>query len=358
MITTLLRKARTLSDTLVDFYIEPLASFRELEEGLKDRRAPVAPQVVERVLAAYRAAKRDQQSAGPEYQATGQWTALIEMKLKAFKADKMSQVLGGFFRDEDVFFGLCDYATPPHLKSQHLMTRILFVNSMLYDYRRWSDLTGKDVSAIRTPWVGNPFGYFIEGTLAVPGSFRHHYMANKAVALMNGDGVLGEIGGGWGDVGYYALQAPGIHYLDLDLPEILLLASFWLCSTMPERKIVLYGEQDLGTVLTKIDNYDAILLPNFCFPCLPDHTMDVVLNTHSMSEMDGQTVQEYLRQIERTCKSYFLHENSDTAYHTLGFTEIPASTFWVEGFRLLNKAISPWKAGGGRYREFVFERMR
>jgi putative sugar O-methyltransferase len=359
MISKFVRKARTLAETFHDFYREPLASFQSLEKGLEDRRQPVPPELVCRILNAYEAAKRDQQSAGAEYQANGEWTILIEAKLRAFRErGSMGEVLGSFFRNEDAFFGLSDYATLRYLKPhRNLMIRTLFVNSMLHDYRVWTELTGKKIESIRTPWAGNPFGYFIDGTLAVPATFRHHYVAEKAVALMGGKGVLVEIGGGWGDAGFFALRFPGVLYLDIDLPEIMLLASYWLCSTMPDRKIALYGEQDARTVLANMQNYDAILFPNFCLPFLPRDSADVFVNTRSLSEMRPETIQEYLGQIARTCRGYFLHENSDRPQFQLGHTEIPASSFALEGFRMLNKAISPWKAGGGRYREFLYERI-
>jgi hypothetical protein len=229
---------------------------------------------------------------------------------------------------------------------------------MLYDYRVWTELTGKNIDAIRVPWAGNPFGYFIDGTLAVPGNFRHQYTAAKAAALIGGRGVLAEICGGWGDVGCFALRFPAVHYIDIDLPEILLLASYWLCSILPDRRIALYGEEDCKTVLANMEKYDVILFPNFCLPLLANNSVDIFINTHSLSEMRPETIQEYMAQIGRTCRKYFLHENSDTPYHTLGHTEIPASSFLVSGFRLLNKAMSPWKAGGGRYREFLYERVQ
>jgi putative sugar O-methyltransferase len=359
MISKLVRKARTLTETFHDFQREPLASFQSLEKGLEDRRQPVPPELVYRVLSAYEAAKRDQQSAGAEYQANGEWTTLIEAKLRAFRErGSMGEVLGSFFRNEDAFLGLSDYATLTYLKPhRNLMIRTLFVNAMLHDYRVWCELTGKKIESVRTPWAGNPFGYFIDGTLAVPATFRHHYVAEKAVAMMGGKGVLVEIGGGWGDVGFFALRFPGVHYVDIDPPEILLLASYWLCSTLPGRKIALYGEQDAKTVLANIEEYDAILFPNFCLPFLPKNSADVFVNTRSLSEMRPETIQEYLRQIARTCRGYFWHENSDRPQSQLGHTEIPASSFSVEGFRLLNKAIAPWKAGGGRYREFLYERI-
>jgi hypothetical protein len=359
LFSALFRKFRTLTDTLDDFYREPLASFEALDKGMEDRRRPVPPELLERVLDAYEAAKRDQQSAGEQYQANGEWTSLVQSKLRAFRdRGSMGEVLGSFFRDENAFAGLCDYATPAYLRPQNLMTRILFVNSMLYDYRVWRDLTGKTVDAIRVPFAGNPFGYFIDGTLAVPANFRHHYTAEKAVMLTGGKGVILEIGGGWGDVAYFALKYPGIHYLDLDLPEILLVAAYWLCSTLPDRKITLYGEEPAETVLANIERYDVVLYPNFCLPLLQGEPIDVFVNTRSLSEMRPETIREYLGQISRTCRGYFFHENSDKAHHTLGHTEVPASTFSIEGFHVLNKAMSPWRAGGGRYREFLYERLR
>jgi hypothetical protein len=191
------------------------------------------------------------------------------------------------------------------------------------------------------PWPGNPFGYYIDGSLAVPANFRHHYMVEKAAALMGGKGALAEIGGGWGDVGYFALRF-----------------CCWLPigHLAPQRKLALPGEHEPRTVLANIEDYDAVLFPNFCMPLLPDNFADVFLNTHGSSEMRPETLNEYLEQISRTCRRYFPHENSDKPLHTLGHTEIPASSFRLPGFRLLSKAMSPWKAGGGRYREFLYQR--
>lgn len=79
MLSKLVRKARTLTETLHDFYRQPLASFAVLEKGLEDRRQPVPPELVSWVLCAYQAAKRDQRSAGAEYQANGDKRPLREL---------------------------------------------------------------------------------------------------------------------------------------------------------------------------------------------------------------------------------------------------------------------------------------
>jgi hypothetical protein len=354
MITKVARKARTLIDVLGDFYGEPMASLMALDKGLEERRRPIPPELLHRIVKAYRAAKRDQPSAAAQYQANGEWGPLIDKKLRTFEAHELSEVLESFFRNE-AFGGLCDYQSPSELKGS--MNRVLFVNHMLYDYRIWQDLMGEDAKALRTPWAGNPFGYFIDETLTIPGSFRHHYMAAKAVSLTGGRGILAEIGGGYGELGYFALLSSGIRYVDFDLPEVLLIASYWLCSVLPERRIALYGELSPKSVFDDIENYDAILFPNFCLPHLPSDSVDVFLNTRSLSEMAAETVREYLTHVTRTCKHYFLHENSDKPLYRPEHTEISASSFPVNGFRMLSRTLSPWKAGGGRYREFLYERL-
>lgn len=338
MIPTLARKFRTLVDTWGDFWGEPPASFQALDKGLEDRRRPVLPELMSRMVAAYRAAKRDQQSAAAVYQANGEWAPVIRQKVKTFESQDFPEVLETFFRNA-VFEGLCDYAAPAQLNGR--MSRVLFVNHMLHDYRVWRELTGQNVEVLQAPWAGNPFGYFVDDTLTIPGSFRHHYMAGKAVALAGGAGVLAEIGGGYGELAYFVLRSGDVRYLDFDLPEVLLIASYWLCSAMPAGKIALYGENDPRSVLNNIESYDAIMFPNFSLPLLLNDSVDVLLNARSLSEMEAPTIREYLTQVTRTCRKYFLHENSDKAIYRWEHQEVPASSFPIDGFRLLSKTMSP-----------------
>jgi hypothetical protein len=357
MMSMLIRKASTLLNVVDDFNRDPLASFANLDEGLKDRCVPIHRSVLERVVESYRAAKRDQQTAGDGHMPNGEWTTLIQDKDSAFAGDNMGTLLENFFRDDRTSSGLCEYAPWSKLtQSRQFMMRMGFINAMLHDFKTWQTLTGEGMEAAQTLTVGNSWGYVIEGKLAAPACFRHHLMTKRALHLMGGKGVLAELGGGWGDVAFFALKSPGVHYLDFDLPEVLLLASYWLCSGLPNKKIALYGEADSKQVLRNIADYDAVLFPHFCFQDLPDRSADVFLNARSLSEMDSQTIENYLGHISRTCKSYFLHDNSDVPHRQLGHTEVPASSFQIADFALLNKGLSPWKSGGGRYREFLYER--
>ncbi len=353
MIAPVLRKARTLLEALADFQRDPVASLSNLNAGLKERKSLPPPEVVARVTAAYQAAKRDQELAGKEYQPNGEWAPLIQAKLQALSSHEFSELLGDFFRNES-FGGLSDYATSRNLTGT--WARINFVNHMVHDYRVWLELTGEAIRALQTPTIGNPFGYVIDEVLTTPGCFRRHYMASKATALVDNAGTIAEIGGGYGELAYFALRGTRLRYIDFDLPEVLLLASYYLCSSLPERNIALYGEGDPHEVLGNAQRYDAILFPNFCLPHLPENSVDAFVNTRSLSEMASDTVNHYLHHISRTCTSYFLHENSDQPLFRPEHTEVVASSFMIDGFRLLSKTISPWRAGGGRYREFLYER--
>jgi len=97
----------------------------------------------------------------------------------------------------------------------------------------------------------------------------------------------------------------------------------------PSKKIFLYGENDFNSCA--INEYDIILQPNFMLPQIESESIDLFFNDCSFSEMDSNTVREYFKQIERTCRKYFMHINHNARYtwnykekqtHNLPATEI------------------------------------
>lgn len=351
----LLRKARTLLDAITDFRSHRMASLAAVDRGFEDRTQPASPQVVRRVLDSYLAAKRDQGTAAGIYQPSGEWVSLVAKRLQLLPADvgQLTTVLENMFRNEAVA-DIADRSDPKALSTSY--RKVVFANAALHDYEVWQKLVGGDIGILNAPAVGNPCGYCIGDTLVMGSTFRHHYTISRILRLLNGPGVVAEIGGGYGGCGYFALREPGVTYFDFDLPEVLLIAAFWLCSTNATANIALYGESDPKKVLGEATRYDAVLYPNYCLPTLGDKSVDVFFNTRSLSEMDAQAIRVYLKDISRCTRSYFFQENSDLAFQTLGHVELPASTFEVDGFRLLSKTISPWYAGAGRYREFLYMR--
>jgi hypothetical protein len=99
MISKLVRKAGTLRETLHDFYREPLASFQALVKGLEIAVSRFRRNWCPGFSVPTKRLRRDQRSAGAEYQANGEWIALIEEKLEALRdRGSMGEVLESFFR--------------------------------------------------------------------------------------------------------------------------------------------------------------------------------------------------------------------------------------------------------------------
>lgn len=126
--------------------------------------------------------------------------------------------------------------------------------------------------------------------------------------------IICEIGGGLGGQAYKILSNSDrdLTYILLDIPEMLVISSYFLMAALPEKRFLLYGEGPLDS--SKLDQYDVIIMPNFMLPLLGDETVDLFFNACSFSEMDSVTVKEYIRQIERICRKYFMHINHNAKF--------------------------------------------
>jgi len=65
--------------------------------------------------------------------------------------------------------------------------------------------------------------------------------------------------------------------VDFDLPDNLIIASYYLSLAFPDRRILLYYSPDLVLDEELLRNYDAIMMPNFMLPKLPDRAVDLLI---------------------------------------------------------------------------------
>ena len=123
---------------------------------------------------------------------------------------------------------------------------------------------------------------------------------------------------------------------------------------------------DLFHLLVKlsIDNlkqYDMVLMPNYGLEGLESDSADLFLNAFSLSEMAYHTMEEYIRQIERCCKGFFLHNNVDRAgVVNRGHERIPCSRYPINPriFKNIYIKHDTFQGQGGDYRECLYERIR
>jgi hypothetical protein len=147
-------------------------------------------------------------------------------------------------------------------------------------------------------------------------SLRYFYYSAEMLSFLQGIDcpVICEIGGGAGGQAYAVLSEAGrkVVYVLLDIPEMIVVASYFLMVALKEKKFLLYGED--GFDARHLDRYDVILMPHFFLPRLEDDTVDVFFNACSFSEMNRDTVVEYLHQIARISRHYLMHINHDIKF--------------------------------------------
>jgi len=311
--------------SIVTIYIvenKKLKAIQNIKKGFKDHRSEVVLGGVEydgifqRIADAYNKAKEDQREiTSPPYQVGVQWQRTLDNQymelnnaLLNYDIARMKETLENFSRDPMSASqgGGVDYF---HNKKQSLY-KYLFINTWYKYYDMCREVIGT-VPVLSYPLVGNPAGLYHEGKIIPIEAIRFHYCATQMLSLLDdiNHPVICEIGGGNGGQIYEAISnsEQTLTYIDLDIPEMLVIASYFLIATFPEKRILLYGEEEMNSV--NLEKYDMAMVPHFKMPQLGNETVDLFFNQRSFGEMDSKTVIEYIRQIERICRGYLFHIN-------------------------------------------------
>lgn len=219
-------------------------------------------------------------------------------------------------------------------------------DSLTHNFQVWKYSTSYQVDLLDAtmPDIGNPWGVRIQGRLLHPGSFPNHHKAWKMGNLLRNRPapVVAEIGGGYGAFAYYLLTMnPNVTYMGFDLPETLLVASYYLKMAFPERRVLFFDDPERPLDKSLFENYDIILMPNFMLTKVADESVDLFYNTISMCEMYFPTITEYIKQIDRCGNAYFYNEN--IAHVPLDYNGFPAFYFpELKTFTLLSSGIARW----------------
>lgn len=145
-----------------------------------------------------------------------------------------------------------------------------------------------------------------------------------------------EIGSGYGGLAkLFKTWYPNSTFIMLDLPETLLLASFFIASNFPKARIGYITDFSQKEVLDteRLRQYDFILLPWWYIENLTQETIDIYFNFCSMQEMSKEFINYYFEHIERTCRKggYFYCENrlrNPLRYGGVPFKDFPFDKSW------------------------------
>ena len=195
------------------------------------------------------------------------------------------------------------------LKSRYLRNAVFYKQLDLW---KWFHNNRKPVSSLSYPMVGNQAGAYIDGVFVGAGSFLNEIYGALLSGLFKGMSrpVVAELGAGYGKFAWFILRdLESFAYIDLDLPETLCLAAYYLMKAFPDKRTLLYGEAEFTP--DAAGRYDLIFLPCYDISRLGPQSVDLFLNKNSLGEMREDAVRNYIRLIARATKRWFFHMNHD-----------------------------------------------
>lgn len=335
----------------------PLAPHCSLGSGLADMPFdnPAHNEIVSRIKKAYRKAKKDQPLTNPDYLPNALWAEGIDVHRKDLvealnrEDESFGEKIKNFWRTQWIR-GLSKYGLF-NAVSCDMSYHLYYKSRILRDISVWVEYLNRpaNIRSLAIPPAGNPFGLKVYDTLITGCSLHNSYYANKFKDILVGHSHprVFELGGGIGVMAYYLLNESNdcLRYFGFDLPEIQVLAQYFLMSAMPDFSFQLYGEDE---------NYGAnvTLLPYYCLDEMTDGEADLFVNIHSLSEMTEKAVSAYMKQITRITDMYFFSEN---AHVTQEYNESVVEKADMSGFTRLQKSPNIW--GENVYREHLYKRI-
>lgn len=140
-----------------------------------------------------------------------------------------------------------------------------------------------------------------------PLHYRHFNALHAALrirSIVGSPEAVCEYGGGLGIVACYAHALGFRDYTLLDLPLVNVLSGNYLMNTLGQEAVCLFGEDAKP---------DAVkVIPYWLCAEVPDDRFALSLNQDSFPEIDPGIVHEYLRQIERSTRRFFLSINHES----------------------------------------------
>jgi len=329
---------------------------------------PLRKQVAlaERLLSAFLRAKEHGEDVPPAYHVGQNWGSVLANSrgqlydaVRKQDARELAGLLANFCRNDlsySILGGVQVFEDCKRSKTQKWLQHNLDVWMGLVDSRA-------TLEEAAMPPIGNPYGYDVDGMVINWNSYVNHARAYRCAKLLEGvrRPVVAEIGGGFGGFAYHFMRrVPNSVYIDFDLPENGMIASYYLSMAYPDKRILLFESPGITLDEALLEKYDAIMMPNYMLPKLADLSVDFFINTISLSEMDMRTISEYIHQIDRTSRKYFYNENLTCKPPYKGF---PSAVFpEPPNFRQLFATYSSWQgfdaySPGHSYVERLYERI-
>jgi len=188
---------------------------------------------------------------------------------------------------------------------------------LVLEYHRHAKIVRKEILfSLSESYAGNNLAVHYRGIRLSLRLLFHSVMVDNLLnnITLPKRPTIWEIGAGYGGLArilkYYI---PNSCHILLDLPETLTYASYFIAYNFPDKKIAY-----LSDIIDRLDEfdrliveYDFILIPPWVSPHIPNSSVDLVIDTYSMSEMSKVYAKYYIKHIDRVLRrgGYFYSIN-------------------------------------------------
>ncbi len=188
---------------------------------------------------------------------------------------------------------------------------------LVLEYHRHAKVVKKEILfSLSESYAGNNLAVHYRGIRLSIRVLFHSIMVDNILTNTNFNSrvTIWEIGSGYGGLARILKNyIPNSCHIILDLPETLVYASYFIAYNFPDKKIAYLSDiiDRLDSFNELIDEYDFIVIPPWVSRYIPNSSIDLVIDTYSLSEMSKSYAKYYLEHIDRTLKvgGYFYSIN-------------------------------------------------
>ena len=297
---------------------------------------------------------------------TGEWDWLQKNKqsnfinaLKNRDINELQKYFSNMFRNEATYGYLSPSFADVLNKEIEVSSDILCNVDTCFEF---TDLT-KEKKLGTSSTYGNPYGLKVDDRVILPDTPRHFYYAYKisqTLASVSEPSIL-EIGGGYGGTcaelsKRYREEGRTCTIINIDLLPGLFASFYFLKMQGLPVNLVKHENEIQKDVINLVPAGNLKILNSV------KAQLDLVFNSRSLCEMATVTNAEYLQFINESSAKYFYHENSNFLLfpESTRHTEVLSEDFPInkEVFSRELMSLTPFTGGQGRYREYLYKRMK
>jgi putative sugar O-methyltransferase len=233
------------------------------------------------------------------------WNPMVNSTFNFYKEEKLTEELLKF-GDSVITIGvnIHDYnQDPQNIIDYH----------QNYHEKQLIELTNIPLESLLISKTFNINGktYENDTNLCIPvTAYRLAYYVHRSMEFLdkNKRNIVLEIGGGFGLTSLiFNRNMKNSCYIIIDIPTTGILSAFFLIKM--GLNVCLYGEYNTEDYEDLINKYDVIIIHPYEIEKFKENSIDIVINTASLVEMNDLWVQYYIKNISRIAKRFYNDNN-------------------------------------------------